>query len=140
MLQEKHQPCLGPWRERRPAPAAGFTLIELLVAVAILGIALLAAFKALGQAGLAIEEGRVRRLAGWVAENRASELRARGAFPVAESRDEGEEEQGGLRFAWREVFKSTPNQDFLRVEISVTDTRLKEHELARLVSFLRRVP
>jgi general secretion pathway protein I len=140
MLQEKHQYGLGPGAGRLRAWAAGFTLIELLVAVAILGIALLAAFKALGQAGLAIEEGRSRRLAGWVAENRASELRARGAFPVAESRDEGEEEQGGIRFAWREVFKSTPNRDFLRVEISVSDARLRQHELARLVSFLRRVP
>ncbi len=61
------------WRSRR-----GFTLVEVLVALAIVSIALLAALRAAGQGTNAAGELRLRLLAGWVAENRLAEHRARG--------------------------------------------------------------
>lgn len=118
--------------------AAGFTLLELLVAVAILGIALLASFKALARSEEALREGRLRQMALWVAENRAAEWRARQHFPAPNSRDRGEESQGGVRFAWKAEFKPTANLDFIRVEIAVSEPGTGDLELARLVSFLRR--
>jgi general secretion pathway protein I len=121
-----------------PASCRGFTLLELLVAVAILAIALLAAFKALGQSGNVLREGQLRQVAAWVAENQAAALRARRAFPSPNSRDEGEEEQGQVRYAWHNEFKPTANADFLRVETSVAAADRPDQELARLTSFLRR--
>ncbi|MNC92357.1 putative type II secretion system protein I precursor [compost metagenome] len=57
---------------------AGFTLIEVLVALAIVSIALLAALRAAGQGTTHAGDLRARLLAGWVAENRLAEHRARG--------------------------------------------------------------
>ena len=65
---------------RRPKSRQGFTLVEVLVALAIVSIALMAALRAAGQGTAAAGELRLRLLAGWVAENRLAEHRAR-AFP-----------------------------------------------------------
>ena len=48
----------------------GFTLLETLVALAILAIALTAAFRALGVTAQSAAELRERMLGDWVAENR----------------------------------------------------------------------
>ena len=57
----------------------GFTLLETLVALAILAIALSAAFRAVGATTGSAEGLRDRLLADWVAQNRLAELRAAGA-------------------------------------------------------------
>lgn len=59
----------------------GFTLLETLVALAILAIALSAAFRAVGATTGSAEGLRDRLLADWVAQNRLAELRAAGSFP-----------------------------------------------------------
>jgi general secretion pathway protein I len=53
--------------------------VEVLVALAIVSIALLAALRAAGQGTSAVAELRQRLLAGWVAEDRLAEHRARRA-------------------------------------------------------------
>lgn len=104
-----------------PAPGrrtAGFTLLELMVALAILAIALPAVMRAVGSATRQLDEVRLRTLAGWVADNRLAEHRARGDWlPVG--RSEGRSEQGGLSFGWAEEVQATPNAQFRRVDISV---------------------
>ncbi len=66
----------------RPRRGAGFTLLETLVALAILAIALSAAFRAMGVAAQSSGELRERLVGDWIAENRLAELRATQAWPA----------------------------------------------------------
>lgn len=103
---------------RRDPRGRGFTLLELMVALAILAIALPAVMRAVGAATRQVDELRLRTLAGWVADNRLAEHRARRDWlPVG--RQEGVAEQGGMRFGWAEEVQVTPNAQFRRVDLSV---------------------
>ena len=66
--------------------AHGFTLLETLVALAILAIALTAAFRTMKVAAQSAAELRERLVGDWVAENRLAELRATSAWPGPASR------------------------------------------------------
>ncbi len=115
--------------------ARGFTLVEVLVALAIVSIALMAALRAAGQGTQAAGELRLRLLAGWVAENRLAEHRARGAWlPVGIAR--GTQSQGGVELAWREEVISTPHPAFRRVDVFVSAPAQESRSLARLTGFL----
>ena len=113
----------------------GFTLVEVLVALAIIAIALMAALRAAGQGTQAAGELRLRLLAGWVAENRLAEHRARGDWlPVGIGR--GTQTQGGIEFAWREEVVSTPHPAFRRVDVFVSAPAQESRSLARLTGFV----
>jgi general secretion pathway protein I len=113
----------------------GFTLVEVLVALAIVAIALMAALRAAGQATAAAGELRARLLAGWVAENRLAEHRARGDWlPLGIAR--GAQNQGGVAFAWREEVIATPNDSFRRVDVFVSSPAEESRPLARLTGFV----
>jgi general secretion pathway protein I len=113
----------------------GFTLVEVLVALAIIAIALMAALRAASQGTQAAGELRLRLLAGWVAENRLAEHRARGDWlPVGIGR--GTETQGGMEFVWREEVISTPHPAFRRVDVFVSAPAQESRSLARLTGFL----
>jgi general secretion pathway protein I len=112
----------------------GFTLVEVLVALAIVSIALMAALRAAGQATSASGELRQRLFAGWVAENRLAEHRARGDWlPLGIGR--GTQSQGGIDFAWREEVIATPHPAFRRVDVFVSAPP-EPRELARLTGFV----
>lgn len=115
--------------------ARGFTLVEVLVALAIVSIALLAALRAAGQGTGAAAELRLRLLAGWVAENRLAEHRARGDW-LALGIARGTEGQAGVDFAWREEVIATPNPAFRRVDVFVSAPAEPERALARLTGFV----
>jgi general secretion pathway protein I len=117
-----------------PRPS-GFTLVEVLVALAIVSIALLAALRASGQATNAASELRLRLFAGWVAENRLAEHRARGDWlPLGVGR--GTQSQGGVELAWREEVIATPNPAFRRVDVFVSAPAEESRTLARLTGFV----
>jgi general secretion pathway protein I len=120
------------WRKRR---AGGFTLVEVLVALAIVSIALLAALRAAAQGTGAVNELRLRLLAGWVAENRLAEHRARGDW-LALGIGRGRQSQGGLELAWREEVIATPNPAFRRVDIFVSAPAEESRALAHLTGFV----
>jgi general secretion pathway protein I len=114
---------------------SGFTLIEVLVALAIVSIALLAALRAAGQSTNAAGELRLRLFAGWVAENRLAEHRARGDWlPLGIGR--GTQSQGGVELAWREEVIATPNPAFRRVDVFVSAPAEESRPLARLTGFV----
>jgi len=117
----------------------GFTLVEVLVALAIVSIALLAALRAAGQATNAVGELRLRLFAGWVAENRLAEHRARGDWlPLGIGR--GTQSQGGVEFAWREEVIATPHSAFRRVDVFVSAPARDTREIARLTGFVVQPP
>jgi general secretion pathway protein I len=117
--------------------SSGFTLIEVLVALAILAIALAAAARAVATTTSTATEVKLRLLAGFVAENRLSELAARRAWP-APGVIEGSESQAGIAFAWRAEVQATPHPLFRRIEVRVTLAEAPGQELRRLVGVLPR--
>jgi len=115
--------------------SSGFTLIEVLVALAILAIALGAAARAVGTSTSTATEVKLRLLAGFVAENRLSELAARRAWP-APGVLQGNESQAGVDFVWRAEVQATPHPLFRRVEVRVARADAPSQELRRLVGVL----
>jgi general secretion pathway protein I len=115
--------------------ARGFTLVEVLIALAIVSIALMAALRAAGQGTTAAGELRSRVLAGWVAENRLAEHRARGDW-LAVGIARGTERQGGIDYAWREEVIATPNNAFRRVDVFVSAPADESRALAHLTGFV----
>jgi general secretion pathway protein I len=99
--------------------AKGFTLLEVMVALAILATALAAAIRAAGAASQTGADLRQRTLAGWVAENRLAELRARSLWP-SPGETGGETVMGGETMRWQQVVTTTVNSRFRRVEMTVT--------------------
>lgn len=123
---------MSAWRCGR---RTGFTLIEVLVALAIVAIALLAALRAAGMGTNAVGELRSRLLAGWVAENRLAEHRARGDW-LPLGTQHGRERQGGVEFGWREEVIATPNPAFRRVDVFVFATTEESRALAHFTGFV----
>jgi general secretion pathway protein I len=123
----------------RCARRKGFTLIEVLVALAIISIALMSALRAAGQGTNNVGELRSRLLAGWVAENRLAEHRARADWlPLGIQR--GTSSEGGLDFNWREEVIATPNAAFRRVDVQIFATAEELHSLAHLAGFIVNPP
>lgn len=115
----------------------GFTLLEVMVALAILALALSAGLRAGGVSVGNAGEIRQRQLADWVALDRLQEHRARRDWlPVGSNN--GETQQGGIRFRWEERISGTPNVQFRRIEIRVfpVDATDPDHALAKAVGFL----
>jgi general secretion pathway protein I len=120
-------------------PDKGFTLVEVLVALAIVSIALLAALRAAGQGTDTVAELRLRLHAGWVAENRLAEHRARGDW-LALGIGRGTQTQAGVEFAWREEGVATPNAAFRRIDVFVSAPLEPSRALARLTGFVVQPP
>jgi general secretion pathway protein I len=117
----------------------GFTLVEVLVALAIVSIALLAALRAAGQGTNAVGELRLRTFAGWIAQDRLAEHRARGDW-LAPGIGRGTQSQGGVEFAWREEVIGTPNPAFRRIDVFVSVPAQEPRTLAHLTGFVVRPP
>ena len=111
----------------------GFTLVEVLVALAILAVALTAAFRASGVATDTARDFRERLLAGWVAENRLAEYRS-GRLPNL-GEQSGVAEQAGTAFAWRERIAATSTPLLRRIEVRVSLVTDPEHTLTALVGY-----
>lgn len=124
-----------PCRDRQ----TGFTLVEVLVALAIITIGLLAALRAANMGTASVEDLRARLLAGWVAENRLADHRARGDW-LSMGITRGTEHQGGIEFSWRAETIATPNPAFRRVDVFVSTGSEQTHTLAHLSGFVVNPP
>lgn len=113
----------------------GFTLVEVLVALAVLSLALVAAMRASSMSAANSGEIRDRLLAGWVAQNRLAEHRARRDWvPVGVY--QGDAVEGGKPFRWEEKVTSTQNTQFLRVEVRVFAADRADTALGIMSGFL----
>jgi len=127
---------MASWRCAR---RDGFTLVEVLVALAIIAIALMSALRAAGQGTNNVAELRSRLLAGWIAENRLAEHRARADWlPLGMQR--GKDSEGGLEFVWREEVIATPNPACRRITIDIFADADESHSLAHLFGFIVNAP
>lgn len=122
-------------RKLRCTESQGYTLIEVLIALAIISVALLAALRASAQGSTNVGELRSRMLAGWVAENRLAEYRARGEWLPTGTR-RGSARQAGIEFTWREEVSATPNPAFRRVDIYIHASPTEPHALIHLAGFI----
>jgi general secretion pathway protein I len=102
---------------RSPDPR-GFTLIEVVVALAIVAIGMLAVFKTIGDSVNNVEALRDRSFAGWIADNRITEVRLSGQMPSVEE-TAGEVEFAGRRWHWVTKVSQTQVQGLRRVDVSV---------------------
>jgi general secretion pathway protein I len=109
--------------------------VEVLVALAIVAVALLAAMRAAGQGAVNASELRARLFAGWVAENRLAEHRARQDWLELGIR-RGTASQGGMLLAWREEVLPMPSPAFRRLDVFVFDPSEESRSLAHLTGFL----
>ena len=103
-----------PGRSRR----VGMTLLEVLVALAILGVALVAALRATAVTTDNAATLRERLLADWVARNRLEWHRAQRSWLPPGSQN-GTQMQAGVPFVWTETVSTTPNNQFRRLEVVV---------------------
>ncbi len=121
--------------KRSSGKRRGFTLVEVLVALAVLALALIAALRASGMSVANTGEIRDRLLAGWVAQDRVAEHRARRDWlPVGVYH--GDVVQGGMQFRWEERVTSTQNTQFLRLEVRVFALDRPNAALGTMTGFL----
>lgn len=116
---------------------SSFTLIETLMALAIIAVG----FGAVGSASIraldAVDETRLRFLALSCAKNKLVSLQVVNAWPDS-GLSSDEEEQGGSKFHVETLSSRTPNQDYVKVEISVALKNGDGRKLASLAGFLRK--
>ena len=96
----------------------GFTLIEVVVALAIVAIGMLAVFKTIGDSVNNVEALRDRSFAGWIADNRITEIRLSGQMPSVEE-TAGEVDFAGRRWHWVTKVSQTQVQGLRRIDVSV---------------------
>jgi general secretion pathway protein I len=113
----------------------GFTLLETLVALAVLAISLAAIVRTAGTQTHHAEELRLRLLADWVAQNRMALHSAQGDW-IAVGTQNGEEEQAGIKFLWREEISTTPNPSFRRIDIGIYAPEDDKYAIRKLTGYL----
>jgi general secretion pathway protein I len=114
----------------------GFTLIEVVVALAIVAIGMLAVFKTIGDSVNNVEALRDRSFAGWIADNRITEIRLTGQMPSVEE-TAGEVEFAGRRWHWVTKVSQTQVEGLRRIDVSVRrDGDPEDSSLVTLAGFV----
>ncbi|GAB4118942.1 MAG: hypothetical protein Fur0026_08630 [Sideroxydans sp.] len=117
----------------------GFTLLEVLVALAILAITMAAVSRTSSSSIHHAEALRTRIAADWVAQNRLALHQARGDW-LPTGIQNGEEEQAGQIFPWREEIIATPNPTMRRIVVTVNAPDDRQHTLRELSGYLVQFP
>ncbi|MEQ1532320.1 MAG: type II secretion system minor pseudopilin GspI [Sideroxydans sp.] len=113
----------------------GFTLLEVLVALAILAVTLGAVGRAASASVQHADAMRERVLADWVAQNRLALHAARSDWLPAGIQN-GEVEQAGRKFMWREEVSNTPNPTLRRIVVNVYAAEDANYSLRQMTAYL----
>ncbi len=114
----------------------GFTLVEVLVALAIVSVSLLAVFMAIGETINNATYLLDRSFAGWIADNRITEVRLSGVYPSVEQ-TEGDVEYAGRNWHWVQKVSQTPVDGMRRIDVTVRrETDAEGAPLASLAGFV----
>lgn len=113
----------------------GFTLIEVLVALAVIGIGLLAVLAVAAKSVEVAADLQDRTFAGWVAQNRITEMRLSQQWPsIGESDDDVT--LGGRKWHWHATVASTPDKDLRRVTVTVAPADATSTSVTEMVGFV----
>ena len=116
-------------------PSAGFTLVEVLVALAVVTLALAAAFTAVSQTTVHGSVLRDKTLANWIAMNKVTELRLERRWPDIGETD-GEAESADQIWRWVAEVSETPVDQIRRVDVSVSHLDRPDDVVAVASGFL----
>lgn len=98
--------------------SSGFTLIEIMVALAIITITLGAIIENTTAANINAQYLRDKTVAGWIAMNQISLVRAKRQWSSATSK-QGEVEMAGQQWQWRIDFVKTDDANIRRLNVQV---------------------
>ncbi|MFJ2390349.1 type II secretion system minor pseudopilin GspI [Pseudomonas koreensis] len=117
---------------------SGFTLIEVLVALAIIAVAMSAAVRVAGLMTQSSGILRDRSVAMIAAQTRMAELRLEGRLPIGVKAQDCD--QGRLLLRCEQAIATAENGRLLKVGIQVFVRNQDAPPLARLETFLNRLP
>lgn len=120
----------------------GFTLLEVLVALAIFATVAASVLAASSRSLIVAQQLEAKTLAGWIAENRITELQLK--FPTpAEGREDKSLEYGGREWETHSEIESTSDKGLRRVTVWVASKAergstgpVKERAVHSLTGFL----
>jgi general secretion pathway protein I len=98
---------------------SGFTLIEIMVALAIITITLGAIIENTTAANINAQYLRDKTVAGWIAMNQISLVRAKRQWGSASASKQGEVEMAGQQWQWRINFVKTDDANIRRLNVQV---------------------
>lgn len=114
----------------------GFTLIEVMVAIAIFGVAALAAVNAASSHLTSLSELQNKSFAQYVAANRLAELSIAQQWPIEDGK-KGTSELAQQQWQWRQNVVETVMPNVVAVTVIVSQPNT-DRQLMRLTRYIRR--
>ena len=97
----------------------GFTLLEVMVALTVVALSLTALAASMNLMIDAANTMRDRTYASWIGQNKITEMRLANEIPEV-STTSGDLEYGNGTWEWRTVVSETGIEDFMRIDVSVS--------------------
>ncbi len=111
----------------------GFTLLEVMVALSICALTGLAAMQINSEHINNLSALQEQTYASWVAENRLVELNV---GKKVENNKEGEQEQAGIKWYWRQKATPTKDPEFVELKITIFTDSAMQNEVYELNTFI----
>lgn len=117
---------------------SAFTLLEVMVALSIIAITLGAIIENTTTTNQNAQYLRDKTIAGWVAQNQISLLRAKRSW-TNKLNKQGRVEMAGREWLWKMKLQKTLNTEIRRVDVDVYNAEDETQSLARVTGFVARM-